>query len=304
MKPSLRALAALFAALLASGIAQAQDAAVATDRDKVGYMIGLDVARSVAPALPDMDIAAFQRGVENALAGKPPLLAEDESRKTSQALMASIGARKGGTAAAPVDRTKVGLLIGGDIGRSLADVREEFDMPMFLRGLKDGADPTVKPALDDAEASRVRAAFSVRVSAARDAARQAKSQAALKQENEFLTGNKTVKGVFTTPSGLQYMVLRQGSGPRPKPGQSVEVNYQGSLLDGTVFDSSYQRGQPAEFRLDQVIQGWTEGVGLMPVGGKYRFWVPAKLGYGEKGAGGSIPPNATLVFDVELLGVK
>ena len=110
--------------------------------------------------------------------------------------------------------------------------------------------------------------------------------------------------MFTTPSGLQYMVLRQGNGMRAKPGQRVKVNYHGTLLDGTVFDSSYERGEPASFRLDQVIAGWTEGVGMMPVGGKYRFWIPASLGYGDKGMGNDIPPNSTLVFDVELLGVE
>ena len=117
-----------------------------------------------------------------------------------------------------------------------------------------------------------------------------------------LPRTSTVKGVFTTASGLQYMILRQGTGPRPKPSDRVKVNYHGTLLDGSVFDSSYDRGQPAEFALNQVIPGWTEGVGMMPVGGKYRFWIPGDLAYGAKGtAGQPIGPNATLVFDVELL---
>ena len=120
----------------------------------------------------------------------------------------------------------------------------------------------------------------------------------------FLAKNKAVKGVHVTPSGLQYMVLRQGAGPRPMPTDRVRVNYRGTLLDGTEFDSSYARGEPADFGLDGVIRGWTEGVGLMPVGSKYRFWIPASLGYDAKGTpGGPIPPNATLTFDVELMPI-
>ena len=303
MKVSLRALGALFVTVLASGLAFAQAPGLATERDKVGYMIGMDVARSVAPAMPDMDMAAFQRAVENGLAGREPLLDANASKKIGESLMENIGARRAGKPAASLDRAKVGLLVGGDIGRSLLEVKDEFDMPMFLRGLKDASDPSMKPLLTDADANAVRASFSARVTAAKQAKRLQQAQGAVKEEEAFLAKNKTVKGVFTRPSGLQYMVLRQGNGARPKPGQRVRVNYQGTLLDGKVFDSSYERGQPAEFGLDQVIPGWTEGVGLMPVGGKYRFWVPARLGYGEKGMGGDIPPNATLIFDVELLGV-
>ena len=109
--------------------------------------------------------------------------------------------------------------------------------------------------------------------------------------------------MFTTGSGLQYMVLRQGAGARPKPTDTVRVNYHGTTLDGKVFDSSYDRGQPAEFALNQVIAGWTEGVAMMPVGSKFRFWIPSELAYGAKGAGDDIGPNATLVFDVELMDI-
>ena len=300
---SVRAVCVLIIGLLTGGLAHAQ-AVPSSDRDKVGYMIGMDVAKSVAPALPDMDMAAFQRAIDNGMAKGKPLLDEATTKQVGQSLMASINARKGGAKpATPVDRTKVGLLVGSDIGRSLAEIKGEFDMPMFLAGFKAASDPAAKPLLTEAEANAIRASFSARLTAAKQAERSAQVEANLKAGEAFLSTNKAVKGVFTTPSGLQYMVLRQGNGPRAKPGQKVRVNYEGKLLDGTVFDSSYARGQPAEFGLNQVIPGWTEGVGLMPVGGKYRFWIPAALAYGEKGMGNDIPPNSTLTFDVELLAI-
>lgn len=120
----------------------------------------------------------------------------------------------------------------------------------------------------------------------------------------YLKTNKGKPTVHTTASGLQYEVLTEGTGPSPAKTDTVAVHYEGRLIDGTVFDSSIARGQPAVFQLDQVIPGWTEGVQLMKTGGKYRFTIPSELGYGARGAGGVIPPNAVLVFDVELLGVK
>jgi FKBP-type peptidyl-prolyl cis-trans isomerase len=110
--------------------------------------------------------------------------------------------------------------------------------------------------------------------------------------------------VITTPSGLKYEVLTEATGPKPSASDNVTVHYQGSLLDGKVFDSSYSRGEPATFPLNRVIKGWTEGLQLMSVGAKYRFTIPASLGYGAAGAGGAIPPNATLIFDVELLKIN
>jgi FKBP-type peptidyl-prolyl cis-trans isomerase len=123
---------------------------------------------------------------------------------------------------------------------------------------------------------------------------------------KFMADNKAKPGVVTTDSGLQYEVIRMGTGPKPGRTDTVLVHYEGRLVDAarTVFDSSYQRGQPAAFPLDQVIPGWTEGVQMMPAGSKFRFVVPPSLAYGAKGAGGVIPPGAVLEFDVELLAIK
>ena len=127
----------------------------------------------------------------------------------------------------------------------------------------------------------------------------------LEKGEAFLKENATKEGVKTTASGLQYKVLKEGDGKSPKETDTVQVHYKGTLLDGTEFDSSYRRGQPAEFPLNLVIPGWTDGLQLMKVGAKYQFTIPSKLAYGERGTpGGPIPPNSTLIFEVELLAIK
>lgn len=131
---------------------------------------------------------------------------------------------------------------------------------------------------------------------------QAKSAKA--EGENFLAENAKKDGVVVLPSGLQYQVLKEGTGKQPKATDQVECHYEGTLINGQVFDSSYQRGQTATFGLNQVIAGWTEGVQLMKEGAKYRFFIPYNLAYGERGAGQSIPPYAALVFDVELVAVK
>jgi len=130
------------------------------------------------------------------------------------------------------------------------------------------------------------------------------AQTALEKGETFLQENAKKEGVHITPSGLQYKVLTEGTGRSPKATNTVKVQYRGTLLDGTEFDSSYKRNQPIEFALNQVIPGWTEGVQLMKEGGKYEFYIPSKLAYGRRGAGGVIGPDETLIFQVELLNVK
>ena len=313
MSVGVRGLAAWMtaAALLLAGWVQAQDkAALSTDREKVSYMIGADVGRSISAVGPDLDFAAFGRAVKNAFAGGKPLLSDEESRTVGTALMQRIGERAGkpapglapGTKPPAVAKDKVGQMVGTDVGRSLTPIRDEIDLAVFLQAVRTLM-ASGKPLLTDAEMDQVRETFSKRM----DAREKTRLADVVRKNAEagtaFLAKNKTVKGVISTASGLQYMVLRQGNGARPRLTGKVRVHYQGQLLDGTIFDSSYQRGQPAEFALGQVIAGWTEGLALMPIGAKYRLWVPASIGYGERGLPPSIAANSTLIFDVELLGI-
>lgn len=131
-----------------------------------------------------------------------------------------------------------------------------------------------------------------------------KAEANLKAGEAFLEANKLKPGVITLPSGLQYEVLHEGTGPKPKASNKVTCHYHGTLIDGTVFDSSVKRGVPATFPLNMVIKGWTEGLQLMNVGSKWRFFIPAALGYGSKQVSAEIGPNSTLVFDVELIDIS
>ena len=313
----MKAFARGVAVLLTSAVALWGTAAVAkdktvltTDREKVSYAIGVDVAGSIKPVAPDLDIAAFERAVRNAFDGGKPLLSQDEAKATDQALRARISARDGAAqpgaaAVAPpsVAKDRVGFLVGGFmVGPSLVPVKDEIEVPVLMQAIRTAlAGGTTL--LKDEEVKSVLTAFSQRMQTSKQVKAAAAADTNRKQGVDFLASNKATKGVFSTGSGLQYMVLRQGAGARPKSTDRVRVNYQGATLDGKVFDSSYERGEPAEFALNQVIAGWTEGVAMMPVGGKFRFWIPSELAYGPKGAGEMIGPNATLVFDVELLEI-
>ena len=134
--------------------------------------------------------------------------------------------------------------------------------------------------------------------------KEEKAAANLKAGQEFLEANKQKPGVVALPSGLQYEIITEGAGPKPTAFNTVTCHYHGTMIDGTIFDSSVQRGKPASFPLNQVITGWTEGVQLMPTGSKWRFFIPPHLGYGDRQVGGVIGPNSTLIFEVELLGIN
>ena len=299
---SLKAPAAPRAAEAAAAPITAQS--LATPRQKASYVVGYELSQMLTPIAPDFDLASFREGVQNLIDGKPPMLTRERAMELNQVLVQRIAARRDPKAprAPDVSKQEVGRLVSMDLGPSLVGIKDEIDLPIVYRALGDllAGQP---PVLDEATRTAVHNEFTAMVKQKMEAKRAGQSTANRDAGQKFLAENKTKKGVFTTGSGLQYMVLRQGSGARPKPSDRVRVNYHGTLLDGTVFDSSYDRGQPAEFMLNQVIPGWTEGVSMMPVGAKYRFWIPSELAYGEKGAGAQIGPNSTLVFDVELLAI-
>ena len=180
---------------------------------------------------------------------------------------------------------------------------KELNIDDFAQAIKDvisGSELKV----DNAEAQTLVQNFFQEQEAKQQAAAAEAGKAAKAAGEAFLAENGKKDGVVTLPSGLQYQVLKEGNGKKPSATDQVVCHYEGTLIDGTVFDSSYQRNQPATFGLNQVIAGWTEGVQLMQEGAKYRFFIPYNLAYGERGAGAQIPPFAALVFDVELIEVK
>jgi len=194
------------------------------------------------------------------------------------------------------------------LGMNIVQMVKEQNFPikreMLMRALNDGFDSNTF-AITEQDMVSVFQHFQQQKQQeeqAKQAAEAAKNRA---EGEQFLRDNAKRAGVKTTPSGLQYEVIQQGNGPKPSsPSATVKVHYRGTLLDGSEFDSSYKRGEPAEFQLDRVIKGWSEGVQLMNVGSKYKFYIPPDLAYGDRGAGGVIPPGAVLVFEVELLEAK
>jgi FKBP-type peptidyl-prolyl cis-trans isomerases 1 len=193
---------------------------------------------------------------------------------------------------------KGGYGIGLQIGQQLAGSGMEVEAEAVARGIFDVLNNN-PPAIDINEVTKALQELGQRAEAA-----QAEAFKALEAENQaFLEENKKAAGVIVTDSGLQYEILTEGNGAKPTAESTVRVHYTGSLIDGTVFDSSVKRGTPAEFPVGGVIKGWTEALQLMPVGSKWRLTIPHNLAYGERGAGASIPPFATLVFEVELLDI-
>jgi FKBP-type peptidyl-prolyl cis-trans isomerase len=219
--------------------------------------------------------------------------------------------KKTGTAAAVPLKTRkekfsyaLGMNIGTNLGNTLKKQSVEVDWNLVSQGLKDATTTGAKTRLTEDEAKAVLTEVQ---NEARKEQQEKMQEAAAKNKTEgeaFLAANKAKDGVVTLPSGLQYKILTAGTGPKPTASDSVVCNYRGTLINGTEFDSSYKRGQSATFGVGQVIKGWTEALQLMPVGSKWQVVIPSSLAYGDRGAGAEIGPNATLIFEVELLSIQ
>jgi FKBP-type peptidyl-prolyl cis-trans isomerase FklB len=249
-------------------------------------------AQDTPPAKPKPAAPSTTPNTQN-----PPPSSPAATPKTAAA------AKAGAPLLLKTQKDKVSYAIGLNIGKSFRKDSVDVNSAVFARGVKD-AITGAKPLLTDEELKAVLTELQAELKKRQDDATRLAGESNQKAGDTFLTENKTKEGVVALPSGLQYKIITAGTGPKPAETDSVVCNYRGTLLDGTEFDSSYKRGQPATFPVNGVIKGWTEALQLMPVGSKWQLFVPPDLAYGARGAGGEIGPNATLLFEVELISIQ
>lgn len=210
------------------------------------------------------------------------------------------------TLALKTKKEKVSYTVGVEMAKSIKLQGIDLDVDVLLKAVKDVLSAQNLLMTED-EIRKTMATVHAELKQKRMQGMRARTKDAEGNRKEgeiFLAENKTKEGVVTLPSGLQYKILKAGDGKKPTEADTVEANYRGTLINGTEFDSSYRRGQPATFKVTGVIPGWTEALKLMPVGSKWQLFIPPQLAYGERGAGGYIGPNATLIFELELLAIK
>lgn len=200
-------------------------------------------------------------------------------------------------------KDKVSYILGEDIGKSIVSQGYDLNIDVFVETIKQAALGKLEHSMTEQEKNTVMQEWQMEMEAKKQKIAMEQSSKQRKEGETFLQNNRKNENVIETPSGLQYTVITEGKGEKPKASDKVRVHYHGTLLNGSVFDSSVQRGESIVFPLNQVIAGWTEGVQLMSVGSKYRFFIPADLAYGNQPVG-SIPAGSTLIFEVELLGIE
>jgi len=250
---------------------------------------------------------AQQTPAANSPSNPPAAAKPATAAKPAQTPAAKTGAATAKTQAPLTLKTqkeKASYAIGMNIGKNLKRDSVEVDPAVLYRGLKD-AFAGNKVLMTDEEAKAALMALQTEVRAKEEAKVKAAGVENKKTGEAFLAANKTKEGVVTLPSGLQYKIIKEGTGPKPTAEDTVLCHYRGTLVDNTEFDSSYKRGEPLKIPVGGVIKGWTEAIQLMPVGSKWQLYIPSDLAYGERGAPGSpIGPNSALVFDVELISIE
>lgn len=239
-----------------------------------------------------------------------PAKAQPAAPAKPKAPATKTGATKAPVAGAALLKTKkdkfsyaLGMNVGANLGTSLRKQSVEFDPNLVAQGLRTSL-ANGKTLMTQEEAQALLKEVQTDMMKKQQEKMQAAGEANKKEGEAFLAANKGKEGVVTLPSGLQYKILKAGNGPKPAATDSVVCNYRGTLINGTEFDSSYKRGQPATFPVNGVIKGWTEALQLMPVGSKWQLFIPSSLAYAERGAGADIGPDATLIFEVELMSIQ
>lgn len=247
-------------------------------------------------------LAAIMLFVGTSLAQQAPTPATT-APAPKKAPTASAAKKAQSSLALTTKKDKFSYAVGMNLGMNFKNQSVPVDPNILLRGMKDAL-AGAKPLLTEDEAKAVMMEVQNDFRKAQMEKMQQMGEANKKEGTAFLAANKAKEGVVTTASGLQYKILTAGTGPKPVATDTVSVNYRGTLINGKEFDSSYKRGQPATFGVGGVIKGWTEALQLMPVGSKWQLFIPSDLAYAERGAGSDIAPNATLIFEVELLSIK
>ena len=274
-----------------------------TEQDKFSYLVGADIGTNFKRNGIKVERSQFVAGCSDVMQGKQPAMTDEEMSSVLQKLREKLMAAQGNPEAKPLEGDdaflkQLSYVLGADIGTDLKRSQLEIKVEPFVRAIEDVVgnqtmamtQDEMKVILDGYKQKQME---KMKVAAEKN----------LADGQAFLAENEKKPGVKKTASGLQYLVVTEGKGEMPKATDTVRTHYRGTLIDGTEFDSSYSRNEPTEFPVNGVIPGWTEALQLMKVGDKWKLFIPAELAYGERGAGGDIGPNSTLVFDIELLEI-